>query len=85
MRQFRDNWLAKQPNGAKLIEEYYRIAPAIVERLNGSDQRDSLYRAIWSRYILPCVSLAEQNSYESCRTRYETMVQDIKHTILKES
>ncbi len=32
MRLFRDKWLQNQPDGAELIEDYYRTAPAIVEK-----------------------------------------------------
>lgn len=78
LRHFRDAWLAKQADGAALIAEYYRIAPPIVEKLNASEWRDKIYQDIWGQYILPCVSLIEQESYEPCRTLYEKMVRDIK-------
>lgn len=84
LRQFRDGWLAVQPGGEALIREYYRIAPSIVEALNASEQRDTIYQDIWNHYIMPCVWLIEQNAYEPCRELYEKMVQDIKQTVLKE-
>ena len=78
LRHFRDAWLTKQAGGAALIAEYYRIAPPIVEKLNASEWRDKMYQDIWWQYILPCVSLIEQESYEPCRVLYEKMVRDIK-------
>ena len=68
-----------------MIREYYRIAPAIVEALNASDERDIIYTDIWKNYILPCVRMIEDGSYESCRALYEKMVLDLKKTVLKES
>ena len=85
LRQFRDGWLAVQPDGEELIREYYRIAPPIVEQLNHAEQRDAIYLDIWNRYILPCVRLIEQHDYQACLEHYETMLQNLKETILKET
>lgn len=82
LRQFRDGWLALQPGGEATIQEYYRVAPSIVEALNASSQRDVIYTNIWTRYILPCIRMIEQSAYESCRTLYEKMVLDLKQTVL---
>ena len=85
LRQFRDGWLAVQPGGEELIREYYRIAPPIVDALNVSEERDTVYKDIWDRYILPCVRLIEQNDYRACCALYEKMVRNLKETILKEN
>ena len=84
LRQFRDGWLAVQPGGEKLIREYYRVAPLIVDKLNVSQERGVIYQDIWDHYILPCVRLIEQNDYKTCCVLYEKMVQNLKETILKE-
>ena len=85
LRQFRDGWLAFQPDGEAIIREYYQIAPPIVEALNISNQRDAIYTDIWQDYILPCVQMIEQGSYEACRALYEKMVLSLKQIVLKES
>ena len=85
LRQFRDGWLAVQPGGEELIREYYRIAPPIVDALNVSEERDTIYKDIWDRYILPCVRLIEQNDYKACCALYEKLVRNLKDTILKEN
>jgi hypothetical protein len=74
-----------QPGGEELIREYYRIAPPIVDALNISEERDTVYKDIWDRYILPCVRLIEQNDYRACCALYEKMVRNLKETILKEN
>ena len=85
LRQFRDNWLILQPGGRLLVQEYYQIAPSIVNALNISKDRDEIYYNIWKSYIQPCVSLIEQKSFESCQTLYEEMVHYLKQTVLKEN
>ena len=66
-----------------MIREYYRIAPSIVDDLNVSEERDTIYQDIWNQYILPCVRLIEQNDYKACCALYEKMVRNLKN-ILKE-
>lgn len=82
LRQFRDGWLASQSGGYELIQEYYRVAPLIVEALNASYDSESLYKDIWDRYIIPCVRFIEQNSYEACTELYKEMVQNLTETYL---
>ena len=71
--------------GFEIIREYYRIAPPIVDALNVSEERDTIYKDIWDRYILPCVRLIEQNDYKACCALYEKLVRNLKDTILKEN
>lgn len=85
LRQFRDGWLALQPSGEKLIREYYRVAPLIVDALSVSEERNAIYQDIWNCYIVPCVKLIEQNDYQACCELYQNMVRNLKKTILKEN
>lgn len=67
-----------------MIREYYRIAPSIVDALNDSKERDTVYKDIWNHYILPCVRLIEQNDYQACCELYKKMVQNLKDITTKE-
>lgn len=78
LREFRDQWLSHQPGGAELIEEYYSIAPVIVERLNEASGKDHIYNDLWNDYISPCIGYIENNDLESCRTLYISMVNYLK-------
>lgn len=55
MRFFRDEWLRDQPDGKDLIEDYYKIAPDIVKKINMQPEHKAIYREIYRKYILPCV------------------------------
>jgi tetratricopeptide (TPR) repeat protein len=76
-RSFRDNWLAKKPEGKALIHEYYNTAPQIVCKINERTDRDNVYRTIWKDYLNPCLSLLEECRYTECKDAYIAMVQEI--------
>ena len=78
LRNFRDNWLAKQRDGVSLIQEYYHIAPTIVRNIDASSDKDRVYNKIWESYIKPCIKLIELSAYKACMDLYRTMVLELK-------
>lgn len=77
-RNFRDSWLAHQPEGENLIKEYYEIAPNIVENINKSNIKEKIYIKIWNEYLLPCLRYIEENRFEECKELYTLMVKSLK-------
>lgn len=77
-RHFRDAWLNGQPDGKTLISEYYAIAPAIVEKIDGSEYPDQIYQKIWELYLSPCLYYLENKQYEDCKNLYIEMVMKLK-------
>ena len=73
-RRFRDTWLNKQPDGKKLISEYYAVAPDIVKKINDSEYPDRVYQKIWELYLSPCLHYLEEGKYEECKKLYVEMV-----------
>lgn len=73
LRNYRDNWLKKQPDGPSLIEEYYKTAPLIVSRLTASENYPEYCRRLWNQYISPCLSLILENKNEECKKLYSEM------------
>jgi len=49
LRAFRDEFVAKQPDGRKLITQYYRNAPNIVERIQVSSDREQVLEYIYGK------------------------------------
>ena len=43
LRAFRDNYLKTTEEGKAVVEEYYRIAPQIVEKINASAKKAEIY------------------------------------------
>ena len=81
-RKFRDEWLLKQPGGEKLVEEYYTVAPLIVESINSLPEKHKVYATIWSKYLKECLKLIENGKYEKAKALYLTMVTDLKGRFL---
>lgn len=77
-RKFRDQWLKCQSDGEMFIQEYYRTAPIIVEKINSKDKSNLIYEEIWNKYLKTCLYYIEIRQYEPCKKLYIQMVQDMK-------
>ena len=78
MRFFRDEWLRDQPDGAALIEDYYKTAPGIVEKINQQPERKAIYKEIYQKYILPCVKGVKAKRFSDSKRIYMDMVTTLK-------
>lgn len=76
-RDFRDNWLALQADGKELIQRYYQIAPAIVKKINGLPDANTIYLSIWKEYLQPCLEYLEGKNYLACKQKYVQMVDEL--------
>jgi TPR repeat protein len=77
-RRFRDEWLAYQKDGKALIDDYYRIAPAIVKQIDASNQSSRIYCNLWDDYLSKCLDLIENGAFEECREIYTNMVHSLR-------
>lgn len=82
LKNYRDGYLAEQPDGQQVIDMYYDIAPTIVKRISGSKDPDGEYRYLWSEYIEPCIRLIDSGSNEECRELYSVMVRELSSRYL---
>lgn len=82
-RKFRDGWLSRQPGGKAVIEEYYRIAPAIVTAMDFGSNPERVYPALWETYLQPCYEALLQGDDAACFARYSTMVRELKARYLR--
>lgn len=82
-RKFRDTWLSKQSEGPALIQEYYKIAPSIVEHIDQQTSSKEIYNSIWSAYLAPCLHYIENQQFDACKNTYITMVNNLKQKYLK--
>lgn len=77
-RNFRDTWLVNQPDGKSLIDEYYAIAPRIVDRINRLADAAQIYKNIWQKYLEPCLNFIRRGDNLSCKNKYVVMVRELK-------
>jgi len=79
LRWYRDNFLINEKDGPSLIEDYYRIAPQLVEKINSLGNRADVYEYLAENFISRCISLIEEKSYEAAKEHYKKMVNYIKN------
>ena len=72
LRDFRDYVLKATKDGCSLVEEYYQIAPQIVEKINKSCNKDEIYKYIYDKIQL-CVDEIESRNYENAVMIYKAM------------
>jgi hypothetical protein len=60
------------------VEEYYRIAPLLVERINENKDCDEIYNHLRNSFILPTVKAVEDGENERAETTYKNMMSWLK-------
>jgi hypothetical protein len=78
-RNFRDDYLLKQPDGRAQVREYYLIAPLIVNAIDASPEKERVYHDIWNNHLSKCFKMYEQHEYEQCRKNYTEMVSILRN------
>lgn len=76
-RTFRDDYLRTLEGGEAIIEQYYAIAPSIVEMINVLPEKEDIYTDIWTKYLSPCLEYIKTNKKNECYELYKTMVHDL--------
>lgn len=72
LRHFRDTWLLA--NHPLDIEEYYRIAPQIVQSINAREDSTQIWRNLWRQYLSPALALIATGRNEEAYLQYREMV-----------
>jgi len=62
MRKFRDEYIRRLPEGAMLIEDYYRTAPVIVERIKSQNDSHEVFQKLLTT-LREAVRLIETGCY----------------------
>ena len=73
LRSLRDDYLLKIEGGKDLVEQYYLIAPRIVEKIDASNNRGKYYAKIYEK-ILECINLCEEKQFSNSVMVYKDMV-----------
>lgn len=69
LRKFRDMFVEKDD-----IEHYYKIAPIIIEFINGSSQEKEIYSYIYENVVLYCVEAIKKGEHKKAYNRYKNIV-----------
>jgi hypothetical protein len=74
IRSFRDNWLAKTPNGKQIIDEYYEIAPHIVSSINKQPDSQLIFQEIWENHLELFFQQISDSKMDTAKETYLSMV-----------
>lgn len=77
LRNFRDTYMKSTESGSKLVEEYYAVAPAIVQKIDASADKDSVYDGIYD-VIVKCIADIKSGNNASAEQRYVGLVNELK-------
>ncbi|HYL31928.1 MAG TPA: CFI-box-CTERM domain-containing protein [Stellaceae bacterium] len=77
LRRFRDEVLTHMPRGKDDIALYYRVAPAIVERIGASPQRSRELARLYVLYVLPSAFAAWLGWVGVARRIYTRMMRNL--------
>jgi hypothetical protein len=80
LRRFRDNVLLRSASGRADVEEYYRVAPAIVAGINAHPDSHRIYQAIYGQSIRPAVRALEQGNYDVAHAIFRHLIDPTSHT-----
>lgn len=78
LRNFRDTHLMKTEEGRSLVEEYYKIAPAIVDGIMASANSAEILENIYGE-ICRVLVLIEAKRYEQAIEAYRAMVASVQN------
>lgn len=69
LRKFRDSYVKE--NYPKDIEEYYEIAPLVVEKIEGLKDSKYIFEKIYDELVAPCCELIEKNELCDAYHKYK--------------
>lgn len=78
LRHFRDDRKDRDPVFRDLVDEYYRIAPRIVESINHRENAQEIYSNIYNELVVPCVNLIKQGKEEEAIDLYMNKVRSLE-------
>lgn len=77
LRLYRDTYLKSTREGQNLVQEYYDLAPILIQGMNGS--KEEIYDRIYQNTILPCIEKIHSGDMEECKVLYQSMVEEMGH------
>lgn len=77
-RSYRDYWLAHQQNGPEIINEYYKIAPKIVESINSHVESTKIYAKLWEERLQPAYNQIIEGNNSEAKVALIKIVNDLK-------
>lgn len=81
LRQFRDKYLLSNAEGRFLVDEYYRIAPAICQAVDALENPLEVYDYLYRELVQPTVTQVEAGELDAATKHYVKFTLSL-HTLL---
>lgn len=78
LRRFRDGYLTNAEGGKAEIDEYYRIAPVIVNHIKERPNALAIFDKIYMELVLPCVEMIDAGENERAHQLYREYTMGLK-------
>lgn len=78
LRWFRDNFVSKED-----VQQYYKIAPKIVQKLAKIHHNQIIYNYIYNYVIDVCVKAIEKCDYDLAYNRYKETILGLEKVLIK--
>lgn len=78
LRVLRDKHRLYDPGFAALVEEYYKVAPAIVKAINDRQDTTAQYEELFRTMVKPCVDMIKDNRENEAIKLYTQVVLRLK-------
>lgn len=78
LRSFRDSVMLTNEHSRNEVEEYYRMAPAIVQSINGATNSKQIYLKMYWKYILPSAIFAFLGMHQTAYNKYKSLIEWVK-------
>jgi hypothetical protein len=82
LRAFRDEYVRLLPAGEGMIEEYYRIAPAIVAEIQKRESSRAALQRLYEDLVLASVRLIRTSDFEAALAVYRWQVAELREEFL---
>lgn len=83
LRAYRDSYLKNRPGGNEDINEYYKTAPIIVEKINLSPEADLIWNDIYENMVVPCVNYIKSSMFDEVYNLYKSFVTKLESTYIR--
>lgn len=77
MRRYRDELKAEDKDMALLIDEYYRVAPLLVEKIDKSKESKRIYTELWKSSISMIYENIKQGDTRKAKLQYIDMLEKL--------
>jgi ribosome modulation factor len=78
LRRFRDIYIPTLPGGLHVIDDYYAVAPRIVELIDIQPDRYHIYEGLYDDFVRRSVDLIQQGRHEEAFGHYQKHVQELE-------